>query len=259
MLKTFKYKVKLTDSQEKKLLTFFDCTRFVYNWGLTIENEYYTQSKKYLSYIPLAAKLSNLLKDEQYSWLRECTFEALQQSLKNLDRNFKNFFKGIKKRPTFKKKKAHLGAAKFINCVHFNFDKWEVKLPKIGWVSLCKNKSFDSSKCKQKFCTIKNDGSGNFWCTVLIEDNAQVAITKQLGINSIGIDLGIKDYAVLSNGIKVENPKFINSSIGKIQHLNRSLSRAKKNSKNYNLLLEYKIDFGFVLLFVMNYFSFLNK
>ena len=162
------------------------------------------------------------------------TNEALQQSLRNLESAFTAFFRKNAKYPKYKSKKHSKQSIKFINCVHFNFDEWFVKLPKIGRVNLCKNKVFDSDNCKQGTCTVTVDSCGTYWCMIVIDDLKDKPTKVKLDKNTaVGIDLGIKDYAILSDGTKISNPKYLEAKLKKLAHLQKVFARTVKGSKNH--------------------------
>lgn len=93
MIKAYKYKIKPNDKQQALLSQFFGCTRFIYNWGLERKTSAYKTDGSSLTYMQLAKDLTNLKKEEEYKWLRECTNEALQQSLRNLESAYTAFFR----------------------------------------------------------------------------------------------------------------------------------------------------------------------
>ena len=237
MIKTYKYKLKPTIKQQKQLNMFFGCARFVYNWGLNRKIETYKQEKKPIGYVELAHELTTLKQNNDTAWLNECANECLQQSLRNLDAAFVRFFREKKGFPKFKSKKKSKNSAKFINAVHFNFEDWKVKIPKIGWTKLCKNKSFGISSCKIGTLTVSCDKCGEYWCTIVVDDLQPKPLkTKIVLETAVGIDLGIKDYAILSDGTKYGNPKYLEKYSRKLAHLNKVFARSKKGSKNHEKL-----------------------
>ena len=237
MIKSYKYKLKPTVKQQQQLNMFFGCARFIYNWGLNQKIQTYKQDKKTVSYIEIARELTNLKKQEEYMWLCKCPAETLQQSLRCLDMAFVRFFREKKGFPKFKSKKESKDSVKFITCVHFNFEDWKVKIPKIGWTKLCKNKTFDLSSCKIGTLTVSRDKCGEYWCTIVV-DNLQPkpSKTKIVLETAVGVDLGIKDYAILSDGTKYGNPKYLEKYSRKLAHLNKVFARSKKDSKNHEKL-----------------------
>lgn len=234
MLKAYKYKIKPNKQQEELLSKFFGCTRFIYNWGLDKKTSAYKENGKSINYLQLAKELTSLKKTDECSWLNECTAEALQQSLRSLDNAFTAFFRKKAKYPRFKSKKRTRESAKFISSVHFDFINWTVKLPKLGKVALCKNKTFDQNTCKQGTCTVSRDHCGTYWCVITVDDlQPKPAKAKLVKDNAVGIDLGIKDYAILSDGTKFSNPKHLEKAQRNLAHLQMVFARTKKDSKNH--------------------------
>ena len=233
MLKAYKYKLKPNQQQQELLNKFFGCTRFIYNWGLGIRTSAYKQDGAKVNYLVLAKMLTELKQQEEYAWLNECTTEALQQSLRCLDNAFTRFFRKKADYPKKKSKKRSSKSAKFIKSVHFDFDNWTVKLPKVGKVEMCNNRIFDQSACKQGTCTVTKDHCGTYWCVITVDDQQPTpAKTKLDKDNAIGIDLGIKDYAILSDGTKFSNPKHLEKAQKTLSHLQRVFARKEKGSKN---------------------------
>ena len=210
MLKAYKYKIKPNKQQQELLSKFFGCVRYIYNWGLNVKTSAYKENGKKIGYVELAKELTLLKQQQEHEWLNECAAESLQQSLRSLDNAFTAFFRKKAKYLRFKAKKRSKDSVKFINSVHFDFNNWTVKLPKLGKVKLCMNRTFDQSICKQGTCTISRNHCGTYWCVIVV-DNLQPkpAKTKLVKENAIGVDLGIKDYAILSDGTKFSNPKHL--------------------------------------------------
>lgn len=234
MLKVYKYKIKPTPQQQELLNKFFGCVRYIYNWGLNRKTSVYKENGTKVGYVELARELTALKKTGECSWLNECSNESLQQSLRCLDNAFTAFFRKKAKYPRFKSKKRSKDSAKFINSVHFDFENWTVKLPKLGQIALCKNRTFDQSTCKQGTCTVSRDHCGTYWCVITVDDlQPKPTKAKLVKDNAVGIDLGIKDYAILSDGTKYSNPKHLKQSQKKLAHLQRVFARTQKDSKNH--------------------------
>jgi putative transposase len=234
MIKAYKYKIKPNKQQQELLSKFFGCVRFIYNWGLNIKTSAYKENGIRVGYSELCKKLPVMKKQEEYKWLNECPGVSLQQSLRNLDNAFTMFFRKKAKYPKFKSKKRSIDTLKLIECVHFDFDNWTVKLPKLGKVKLCMNKTFDQSICKQGTCTVSRDHCGTYWCSIIVDDlqpkPTKIKLDKE---KAIGVDLGIKDYAILSNEIKFTNPKHLEKTQRKLTHLQRIFERTNNDSKNH--------------------------
>lgn len=237
MIKSYKYKLKPTIKQKHQLNMFFGCVRFIYNWGLNQKIQTYKQDKKTIGYVELAHQLTTLKQQEETKWLQECATVCLQQSIRNLDAAFVRFFREKKGFPNFKSKKKNSDSVKFIEGVHFNLSDWKVKIPKIGWTKLCKNKPFDIESCKIGTLTVSRDKCGEYWCTIVVDDlQPKPSKTKIVLETAVGVDLGIKDYAILSDGTKYGKPKYLEKYSRKLAHLNKVFARSKNGSKNHEKL-----------------------
>ena len=234
MLKAYKYKIKPNAEQQELLSKFFGCVRYIYNWGLNAKTSAYKENGKAVGYVQLTKELTLLKKQQDHEWLNECVTQSLQQSLRSLDNAFTAFFRKKAKYPRFKAKKRSKDSVKFISCVHFDFNNWTVKLPKLGKVKLCMNRAFDQNICKQGTCTVSRDHCGTYWCVIVVDDLQPKPVkAKLVKDNAIGVDLGIKDYAILSDGTKFSNPKYLEKAQKKLAHLQKVFARKGKDSANH--------------------------
>ena len=234
MIKAYKYKLMPNQEQMETLSKYFGCVRFIYNWGLDRKIKTHKENGKSIGYVNLAKELTFLKQQKEFEWLNECSSASLQQSLRNLETAFSNFFKKNSKYPKFKSKKCSRDSVKFMQHVNFDFRDWTVKLPKIGKVNLCKNRTFNQSACKQGTCTVSRDHCGTYWCVVTVDDLQEMPSKAEISKdNSVGIDLGIKDYAILSDGRKFSNPKHLENTKKRLAHLQKVLARKENGSKNY--------------------------
>ena len=234
MIKGYKYKLIPNQEQRETLSKYFGCVRFIYNWGLEKKIETYKESGKSISYVQLSRELTLLKQQKEFAWLKECSSDSLIQSLRNLETAFSKFFKKNAKYPKFKSKKHSIDSVKFMQHVHFDFVNWTVKLPKIGKVDLCKNRTFNQATCKQGTTTVSRDHCGTYWCVVTVGDLQEMPSKAEISKDSsVGIDLGIKDYAILSDGRKFSNPKHLENTKKRLAHLQKVLARKENGSKNY--------------------------
>lgn len=237
MIKAYKYKLKPNATQEIAMKQFLGAARFIYNWGLNRKTEQYKQNGTSPNYNQLAKELTELKQTEGYTWLQDTPIDCLQQSLRNLDSAFVRFFRQKKGYPKFKSKKCHTSSYKVIKSVHFDFIKWKVKLPKLGWVKMCRNREFDQSVCKQGTVTITKDCCGTYWCSVVVDNQQEKpSKAKMVESNAVGIDLSIKHFAILSDSTKISNPKYYEHSQRKLTKLQRRFARTKKGSKRREVL-----------------------
>ena len=237
MKRAYKYKIKPTVKQQIMLSQFFGCARFIYNWGLDRKVKTYKETKKNVTYLQLAKELTLLKQTEEHKWLNDCANEALQQSLRCLDNAYTQFFKAKKGFPKFKSKKHSKDVCKFINNVHFDFEKNKVKIPKVGWTKLCPNQYFDLSVCKIGTLTVSKDKCGDYWCSIVVDDGKpNVSKAKIQEETAVGVDLGIKDFATLSDGTKYNNPKYFERGERKLKRLQQKFARTEKKSKRHEVM-----------------------
>jgi putative transposase len=224
MLKAFKYELIPTKKQAHQLSGAMGSCRFIYNLALETKNMAY-QSGKNLSCFDLIKQLPDL--KEGFEWLKETPSQSLQQAISNLDNSFTNFFKGRASFPKFKKKDAKQ-SFRIPVAVKVDFENWEVQLPKYGKVKFHNSREF-SGIVKQ--ATVSKTTTGKYFISILVDtykDKESLKTIKEE--TTIGIDLGIKHFAIFSDGRKIENPKFLVGSLKELKKEQRSLSRKKKGS-----------------------------
>lgn len=232
MKRAYKYKLNPTIKQQTSLLQAMGNARFVYNWGLAKKKDAWNSNKQRLSFIELSAMITEMKKSEEYSWLGLCGRQCITQSLRNLDNSFTNFFKKRAGFPKFKTKHSKQ-TVKFEKKPKLDFEQWKIRIPTIGWVKINRNRTFDSENVKIGTTTVTRDNKGVFWCIILVDDEKMPPLKAKMDEQtSVGIDFGIKTWATLSDGTKVENPKFLEKTERKLRLLNRRFARKQKGSKN---------------------------
>lgn len=228
MIKSYKYKLNPSESQKIFFEKSFGCTRFVYNWALSKRIEAYQNNKERLSYADLCKMLTSLKKEDDKLWLSEVSNECLQQSIRNMDSAFTRFFREKKEFPKFKSKKDNRKSYKAINSVSMDFASNRIKLPKIGWVKFFKNRVFDG---KIGTVTVSKTSTDKYYVSVLVDDGMELPKKPKIEYDTtVGIDVGIKDFAVLSNGQVFENPKYLEKAEARLKVLQRRFSKTKKGS-----------------------------
>ena len=227
MEKAYKFRFYPTKSQIKKLNDTFGCARYVYNYFLDLKQKLYSTEKKSISCNRCIKELTFLKKEKE--WLKDVDKFSLQNSLKDLDKAYKNFFNG-KGYPKFKSKKDSRKSYR-TNYTNNNIeflDKW-IKVPKLG-----KLKIRDKIKPQGRIisATITQAPSGKYYISLCCTD---VKVEKLKSTSkSVGIDLGIKDFAITSDETLIENPKYLQKSLNKLAILQRRLSRKPSGSSNRN-------------------------
>ena len=229
----FKYELRPTRTQANLFAQFAGAARFVYNWGLSERINHYKETGKTLTYFSQTKALTQKKKDDTENiWLKDMNSQSINNSLLNLDSAFKNFFRRLKtgEKPGFPKfkKKGQKDSFSFPQKVKILDSK--IWLPKIGWVKFHNSRPTEG---KIKTVTVKREADRWFafvLCEVEIEDRELPPVDSQ---NAIGIDLGIKNFAFLSDGTSVDNPRFLKAGLDKIKKEQRKLSKKKPGSSNY--------------------------
>jgi putative transposase len=221
MLKAYKYRLYPNKKQQEYFTKCFGCVRFIYNKMLADKIEYYKTTGKMLNNTPAQYK-------KEYPWLKEVDSLALANAQLNLNKAYKNFFRdksvGF---PKFKKKKNKQSYTTNNQNGTIYIKDGYIKLPKLK--SMVKVEQHRQFHGKIKSCTISKTPTNKYYVSILVEEEIKPLPKTD---KKVGIDLGIKDFAVTSDGEVFENPKWLRKSEQRIKFLQRSLSRKKKGSKN---------------------------
>ncbi len=228
MKRAYKYRLNPTPEQIVFFNKSFGCCRFVYNYMLGKRIEAYQRDKTKIGWVELAKMLTELKKEDGKEWLSEVSNECLQQSIRNMDSAFVKFFREKAGFPNFKAKHYSRQSYKAINSVSVDLDNNKVRLPKIGWVKFFPNRKFDGKVCS---ATVSKTPTGKYFISVLVDDGKEIPVKPAVRYDtSIGIDVGIKDFAVCSNGDVYANPKYLEKSEARLKVLQRRFSKTKKGS-----------------------------
>ena len=228
----YKFRIYPTPAQEILIAKTLGCCRYVWNHCLDLRKELYAKEKKTFNYNACSKELTALKKNLE--WLKEVDSTALQSSLRDLETAYKNFFRRVRNHepkagyPQFKKKHDRRQSYRSV-CVNESIEVFDnaVKLPKLGLVK-CKV----SKKIKGRItsATITREPSGKYFVSIHCKDVPE-ELWESTGA-SVGLDLGIKDFVVTSNGDKYENPKYLAQCEKKLARLQWQLSRKQKGSRN---------------------------
>ncbi|AFV22230.1 transposase [Methanolobus psychrophilus R15] len=250
------YRIYPNREQRALLEQHFGAARFVCNHSLSIKNLMYGKFRVNVTEIDLNNHLISL--KETFPWLKDINSQSLQQANRNLLTGFKNFFEGNGSYPTWKSKKDKHFSFQIPQNYQINLTSSQIYLPKIGWMKIILHRDFLSKefiennlvtkevngeiildqKLNKEFkvlktLTVSRTSAGRYHVSILIEDHAPYPepelFTEE---TTVGIDVGIKTFAVLSTGEEIENPKFLKRSLKKLVKLQRSVSRKPKGSKN---------------------------
>lgn len=228
MQKGYKTRIYPTNVQQKTLLKMFGSCRFVYNYFLAERIRSYKEDGVSLLYNKTANMLTILKRDKDHLWLNECDSMALQESLRNLDRAYQNFFKGNARFPRFHSKhgKQSYRTRNQNNSIRIVGNM--VKIPKVGFVKYKGLKDFDGRILN---ATISLSASGKFYISLCVE--VESVNLKNDGC-MVGLDVGIKEFYTDSDGNVIPNPNTYRKHEKKFVREQRKLSRKKKRSSNRN-------------------------
>jgi len=236
MLKAYKYRISPTNTQKELIAKHIGSSRFVYNFALETKNSTYLGSKHSLSSFDLIKRLPELKKE--HVWLKEVNSQSLQQSIQNMDIAFKKFFKGSRF-PKFKAKNKGKQSFSVPQNVILNDNLLIIPKFKEG-IDIVLHRP---TKGIIKSATISVTPTGKYFASILC-DTGEDVIPKAI-INeatTIGIDLGIKDFAITSNEEVFENPKNLRKAQSKLKYVQRKYSKNKgKRTKKRLALLHEKV------------------
>ena len=230
MFKRYKFRAYPNKKQQQLFAKTFGCARFVYNYYLHKKIELYKSEKKNLSRFECDKDMTQLKK--KLVWLKEVDKWSLQNSLKNLDSAYQKFFKEHAGFPKFKSKKIHKYSYTTTfsdNNIEYNNNK--IKLPKVGWVKVRDNQIPQGRILN---ATISQTPSGKYYIALCCEIDDTEFVSYEYTDCVIGLDLGIKEFCITSNGEKIENPKYLKKSLDKLVKLQKELSRKSRGSSNWN-------------------------
>ena len=221
MLKGLKYRLYPTNSQKELIAKHIGSSRFVYNLALETKITAYIGSKHNFSPFDLIKQLPELKKECE--WLKEVNSQSLQQSIQNMDIAFKKFFKGAGF-PKYKSK--HRGRQSFSIPQNVLVENNKLVIPKFKeGIDIVLHREI---KGTIKSATISVTPTGKYFASILVDTNTEMPIKAAITENTaIGIDLGIKDFAITSEGEVFENPKYLRKVQDKLKYVQRKYSKHK--------------------------------
>lgn len=228
------------NKQNTKLFQYANTARFAYNWALGREKENYKDGGKFISDGNLRKEFTQLKKTDEYLWLNEISNNVTKQAIKDAYNAYKRFFKGYSKFPKFKSRKNSMPSF-YQDNIKIQFSNTHIKVEgfttskrknkqKINWIRLAEYGRIPTENVKYSNPRIKYDGL-NWYLTVGVEYEDSTTVPSNEGI---GIDLGIKDLAICSDGNKYQNinkTKKIKKLEKQKHRLQRSISRSYEKNK----------------------------
>ena len=242
MLRGIKIRLYPNKTQEQVLNKVLGCYRFVYNHMLALKQKEYNDNKKSLGLAELSKYFhGTLLKNEQYTWLKEQNTKVMNQSIRQMLTAYDNFFKQHNGFPKFKSKKDKQSALFPIDAIskrnHFNDRKITLTQPLKDIKFRCSDLYFKRLQLYKegiRSATLSKTKSGNYFLSILVELPQEEVIKFRVTNKHVGIDLGVKDFVITSDGEVFENRHFFKKQESKLLRLQIQLSKKQKGSNNRN-------------------------
>jgi len=231
ILRAYKVEIDPNNVQRTALLKHAGAARFAWNWGLARRKQEYEETGKSSNAITQHRQL-NELKKTDFPWMYDVSKAAPQEALRDLDKAYQNFFRRVKKGgetpgfPKFKSRKNGIGSFRTTGAIHV--ENARIKLPRIGWLRLKEHGYIPIDGIHVLSVTV-SESAGHWFVSVQCRQEIEVA---QATGEPVGVDLGIKELAVVSDGQRFENPKALRKAQSKLKRFQRELSRRKKGGKN---------------------------
>lgn len=227
ILKTYKYRMYPNKEQQQMLAKYFGSVRFVYNHFLAERKRQYEENGKSDNYYAQARTLTKLKKQEEYKWLKEINSQTLQFALINLETSYTNFFRGNAKFPRFKAKKS---GGSFHIPQSCSIGNGKIYIPKFkDGIKIVEHRSFKGGEVRNM--TISVTPSGKYYVSILTKVSYEpLQKTKA----KVGIDLGLKDLVITSDGKKYSSNKFIKHYSKELAKAQKHLSKKKKGSNSWD-------------------------
>ena len=223
--RAYKYRFYPTSEQELNLAQTFGCVRFIYNKSLAYRQQAWNERKESISFFKNSALLTEWKKEEDFKWLKEVSSVPLQQTLRHLQSAYNNFFKGRSRYPRFKTKDSRQSAE--YSSSAFKWDGINLKLAKqteplkIKW-----SRKFNG---KPTTVTVSKDKAGRYFVSFLVDEDIKLLPVSN---SVVGVDVGLKDIIVTSDGYRSGNPKYTNKYAAKLAKYQKRLAKKQKGSNN---------------------------
>lgn len=227
MHKSYKYRIYPTKLQAQMLDRQFGMCRYVYNYCLDLQTKHYQSTQKKISKYDLQKEIA--LHKQEKEWLKEGMSQALCRETENLEKAYNNFFKKLSKFPKFKSRKDDRQS--FTIPQGFRLENNKLIIPKIKGIKIVLHREIPSSKLTS--LTISKTATGKYYASINFQVDESYPELKPICENqAVGIDLGIKTFATLSDGVEIENPKFLRKSLRKLKRLQRKHSKKQIGLSN---------------------------
>ncbi|EBV3278152.1 IS200/IS605 family element transposase accessory protein TnpB [Salmonella enterica subsp. salamae] len=225
-LQAFKFQLRPNGQQERDMRRFAGACRFVFNRALALQNENHEAGNKYISYTKMTSWLVEWKNATETQWLKDSPSQPLQQSLKDLERAYKNFFQKRAAFPRFKKRGQN-DAFRYPQGVKLDQDNSRIFLPKLGWIRY-RNSRHVTGMVKN---VTVSQSCGKWY--ISIQTESEVSTPVHHSVSMVGLDAGVAKLATLSDGTVFEPVNSFQKNQKKLARLQRQLSRKVKFSNNW--------------------------
>ena len=223
--RAYKFRFNPTPEQEVILAQTFGCARFAYNHMLRLRTDAWFQRQERIGYHETSAALTALKKDPEFVWLNEVSSVPVQQALRHLQTAFGNFFAKRAKYPTFKRKDGPQSAEYTTSA--FKWDGKALKLAKMTAPLAIRFSRTIPRAAKVTTVTVSKDAAGRYFVSMLCDDTVSA---KPEAAGTVGVDLGLTHFAILSTGEKIAAPNTFRKHEAKLAKLQRRLAKKQKGS-----------------------------
>lgn len=230
----YQYRLYPTPGQRAALAQALGCARVVYNDALRVREDARAAGLPFVTSGELSKRLTASKRTPERAWLAEVSSVVLQQSLRDLDTAYRNFFAGLKGKrpkmgpPRFKSRKDNRQTIRFTANANWRITTGgKLRLPKIGDVPVKWSRDLPSPPSS---VTVVKDAAGRYFASFVVETDASEVLPET--VPEVGIDLGLSHFAVLSDGTKIANPRFLRRAERRLRKAQRALSRKSKGSAN---------------------------
>lgn len=228
--KVYRFRLKPTADQVAALNRLAGARRWVWNWALARKREHYQATGKTLTFKALCLELTAIKSQPATAWLKDADSQALQQALRDLERAFVNFFERRARFPRFKSKKRD--KARFRIPQRVTLADGVLTVPKVGKIKVRQTQEVAE---KTKGAAFRREANGKWYVCLTVEfEIPDVPLPPANPERVVGIDLGLKDFAVLSNGQRTAAPKFYRKAQRQLARAQRHVSRCVKGSRRHS-------------------------
>jgi putative transposase len=226
--KSYRFELVPKPAQRRKLDQMAGARRFIWNWGLERKIEHYRRTGRNLTRAELRKEMQQLKRHPSAAWLQGVDSQLLQQALDDLHRAFRAFFSRRSGFPRFKSKKDPVTGFRIPQRVRL--EDGHVRVPKIGWVRARPPRRISGRTGGARF---KRDATGRWFVSIVswFERPPRKRLDRE-SPNAVGIDLGVRTFATLSDGTRVANPQFHQAAERALRRAHRALSRKQRGSRN---------------------------